>query len=93
MPLCSNVIERPCADNRNLIGWRILDTEVSQRAVEAARAQRNDLQLNAGTAFASVVDHCLTAKDVEWEHQARAAYIYKKVVVPLEKLVSELIWD
>ncbi|KAI4176964.1 MAG: hypothetical protein LQ346_007754 [Caloplaca aetnensis] len=72
--------------------WKILpDDEDAISARQTARAQREDLQMSAGTSYALIVETCL-AKEMEWGDDARASTIYKKVVVPLEKLVTELGW-
>lgn len=73
--------------------WKMLDEQDSNSAREAARGQRKDLQTSAGMSYTEVVDLCFAAKEGEWERRARAANIYRKVVAPLQKLVSELRWD
>ncbi|KAL8926908.1 MAG: hypothetical protein Q9208_002717 [Pyrenodesmia sp. 3 TL-2023] len=72
--------------------WKMLsDEEDAVSARHTARTQREDLQISAGTPYAQIVETCLT-KEIEWGNNARASTIYKKVVVPLEKLVAELGW-
>ncbi len=71
----------------------MLDAEDLQSSKELARAQRKDLQMSAGTSYTLIVDSCFAAKEVEWEHHARARNVNRRVVVPLEKLVAELGWD
>ena len=73
--------------------WNTLDEEDPSRARDTARGERKDLQASAGTTYAEIVDLCFTAKEVEWERHACAANIYRKVVAPLQKLVSDLKWD
>ena len=73
--------------------WKTLDEQDPNIARDTARGERKDLQTSAGTTYAEVVDLCFAAKEVEWERHARAANIYRKVVAPLEKLVSDLRWD
>ena len=69
----------------------MLEAEDLQSSRELARAQRKDLQMSAGTSYTLIVDSCFAA-EVEWKQHARARNVYRKVVVPLEKLVSELGW-
>ena len=73
--------------------WKTLDEQDPNIARDTARGERKDLQTSAGTTYAEVVDLCFAAKEVEWERHARAANIYRKVVAPLQKLVSDLRWD
>ena len=73
--------------------WKTLDEQDLSIARDTARGERRDLQTSAGTSYADVVDFCFTAKDVEWERHTCAARVYKKVVAPLQKLVSDLRWD
>ena len=73
--------------------WKTLDERDPTRARDTARAERKDLQASAGTTYAEIVDVCFAAKEVEWERHACAANIYRKVVAPLQKLVSDLRWD
>ena len=73
--------------------WKTLDEQDPSRARENARRERKDLQASAGTTYADIVDLCFAAKEVEWERLACAANIYRKVVAPLQKLVSDLRWD
>ena len=73
--------------------WKTLDEQDPSRARETARGERKDLQASAGTTYAEIVDLCFAAKEVEWEARACAANIYRKVVAPLQKLVSDLRWD
>ena len=73
--------------------WKTLDEQDPSRARDTARGERKDLQASAGTTYAEIVDVCFAAKAVEWERHACAANIYRKVVAPLQKLVSDLRWD
>lgn len=73
--------------------WKMLDEDDLTSARDAARAKRKDLQTSAGTPYTEVVDSCFAAKEEEWERHACAANMYKKVVAPLQKLVSDLRWD
>ena len=71
--------------------WKVLDE--GNRNREVTKDQRKDLQTSAGTPYTQIVDSCLAAKEGKWEPAARTTMIYRKVVTPLEKLVSELRWD
>lgn len=73
--------------------WKLLDEQDLGGARDTARRQRKDLQTSAGTTYTEVVDLCFAAKEVEWERRACAENIYRKVVAPLQKLVSDLRWD
>ena len=73
--------------------WKMLDDQDPSRARDIARGERKDLQASAGTTYAEIVDLCFAAKEGELERHARAANIYRKVVAPLQKLVSDLRWD
>lgn len=73
--------------------WKTLDEQDLSSARDTARGERKDLQTSAGTTYAEVGDFCFAAKEVEWERHACAANIYRKVVAPLQKLVSDLKWD
>ena len=73
--------------------WKTLDEQDPSRARDTARGERKDLQASAGTTYAEIVDLCFAAKEVEWERHACAANIYRKVVAPLQRLVSDLRWD
>lgn len=73
--------------------WKMLDEDDTSRARDTAKEQRKDLQASTGILYTQLVDLCFEAKMGEWEPRARADNIYKKIVAPLQKLVSELGWD
>ena len=72
--------------------WKTLDEQDLNSARDTARGERKDLQTSAGTTYAEVVGFCFAAKEVEWERHKCAANIYRKVVAPVQKLVSDLKW-
>lgn len=73
--------------------WRIVDEEHLERAKETAKNQRQDLQLAAGISYTQVVDVCFAAKEGEWAQATCATNIYRRIVAPLEQIVSELRWE
>ena len=73
--------------------WKILEDEDLGAARDVAKAQRKDLQTNAGISYTQVVDMCFAAKEDDWDRQARTEKVYRQAVGPLQKLVSELRWD
>ena len=72
--------------------WAVLEEQDPFAAREIAKSKRDDLIKGAGLPYTQVVDLCLASKEVDWEPQAQADRIYKKVVGPLQKLVDELRW-
>ena len=73
--------------------WKSLDEQDPRRARDIAIGARKDLQASARMTYAEIVSVCFAAKEVEWERHAYAENIYRKVVAPLQKLVSDLRWD
>lgn len=73
--------------------WAVLEEQDPFAAKEIAKSKRDDLIKGAGIPYTQVVDLCLASKEEDWEPQAQADRIYRKVVGPLQKLVDELRWD
>ena len=73
--------------------WAVLEEQDPFAAKEIAKSKRDDLIKGAGIPYTQVVDLCLASKEENWEPQAQADRIYRKVVGPLQKLVDELRWD
>ncbi len=72
--------------------WALIKEEDLTKASNVAKANRNELLLAAGMPYTQVVGLCLESKEVDHEPQAKADRVYRKVVVPLQKLVDELRW-
>jgi hypothetical protein len=70
--------------------WSVVEEQDQFAARDIARLKRDDLIKAAGVPYAQVVDLCLASKEENWEPQAQADRIYKKVVGPLQQLVDEL---
>ena len=70
--------------------WKVLEEDDLTLAKRAAKAQREDLICSAAMPYTQIVDLCLAAKEGVWEPQERATDIYRKVVAPLQGIISEL---
>ena len=73
--------------------WTTIEEQDLSTARETARSKRNELMHNAGMPYTQVVDLCFASRDRDHEPQAQAELIYRGVVVPLQTIVNELIWD
>ena len=73
--------------------WKLVESEDLGAARIVAKFQRKDLQTNAGIPYTQIVDMCFAAKEDDWDRHARTEKVYRQVVGPLQKLISELRWD